>query len=185
MTAVETRKRNVDVYNENTGAIESIEQHYIDTDGSNLIELLGLPYLDNTKTICNDVREIEKVLGIEAARNALYNELKGVIEGSGGAVGYHHINLLTNLMCYTGYLTPINRHGINKLDVSPLGKASFEETIERLKEAAMFNIPDNMNGVSANIMFSQVPRGGTGMIDLVLNEDAFGIEDEDLDDLFA
>ena len=50
----------------------------LDTDGSNLMDILALNYIDTNKTITNNIVEIYKVLGIEAARIAIMNELLDV-----------------------------------------------------------------------------------------------------------
>ncbi len=41
-----------------------------------------------------------------------------------------HIALLADVMTNGGNITPINRHGINRLDTDPLSRASFEMTVE-------------------------------------------------------
>ena len=46
----------------------------LDTVGSNLQEVLELDYIDKTRTISNSIMEVYKVLGIEAARQCIYNE---------------------------------------------------------------------------------------------------------------
>ena len=53
-----------------------------------------------------------------------------------------------------GKLTPINRNGINRIKhISPLRKASFEETVEILYDASMFGELDIMSGITENIIF--------------------------------
>ena len=46
----------------------------LDTVGTNLLDILALDGLDEKRTYSNSIREIHKVLGIEAARQAIYNE---------------------------------------------------------------------------------------------------------------
>ena len=81
-------------------------------------------------------------------------------------INFHHYAVLTDNMCYTGSLVSMNRHGINKLDTDPLGRASFENTIDQLRDAAIFNEKDFMRSVSARIMTGQSINGGTGMCKL-------------------
>jgi RNA polymerase Rpb1, domain 5 len=52
--------------------------YVLDTTGSNLIETLALDFIDFRRTHINDIREIFDVLGIEAARQSIYNELNVV-----------------------------------------------------------------------------------------------------------
>jgi hypothetical protein len=76
-------------------------------------------------------------------------------------------------MTNTGSLTSVDRHGINKLDTDPLSRASFEQTVEQLLNAAVFGEVDSMNSVSSKIMVGQVIRGGTGMCDLLIDTNIF------------
>jgi DNA-directed RNA polymerase beta' subunit len=45
----------------------------LDTDGSNLLDVLALDYIDFNRTFSNDIIEMHNVFGIEAARQAIYN----------------------------------------------------------------------------------------------------------------
>ena len=145
----------------------------LDTDGINMIKILSNKGIDYTRTISNDVIEIYDILGIEAARNILSNELIDVIEGSGQSINNRHIHLLTENMTHRGYLMSVDRFGINRSDKGPLAKCSFEETPKILFDAALFGEYDNLDGVSANIMVGQVPRCGTGITDVLLDEVKF------------
>ena len=42
-------------------------------------------------------------------------------------MNYRHLSLLIDTMTYKGQLMSIDRHGINRGDVGPLAKSSFEE----------------------------------------------------------
>ena len=64
----------------------------------------------------------------------------------------------------------IDRYGINKNDIGPLAKASFEETEKILLKAALFSEVDPITGVSANIMTGQPIRGGTAFSQIMLDE---------------
>ena len=74
-------------------------------------------------------------------------------------------------MTRPGYFVPVDRFGINKsYDNSVWSRASFEKTPDTLFEAAIFGETDHMNGVSANVMFGQPVKVGTGVVDLVTKE---------------
>jgi DNA-directed RNA polymerase II subunit RPB1 len=64
----------------------------------------------------------------------------------------------------------VDRYGINKNDIGPLAKASFEETERILLRAAIFGEVDPITGVSANIMMGQAIRGGTSFSQVLLDE---------------
>ena len=79
----------------------------LDTDGTNMIGALALDFIDFKRTYSNDIREIYNVLGIEAARQAIYNELTEVIEFDSTYINYHHLNLLCNRMTCNSGLTSV------------------------------------------------------------------------------
>jgi DNA-directed RNA polymerase II subunit RPB1 len=66
----------------------------------------------------------------------------------------------------------IDRYGINKNNIGPLAKASFEQTEDIMLRAALYGELDPVTGVSANIMTGQTIRGGTAFTQLLLDEDA-------------
>ena len=166
---VSLNKKKYDRYNDETQKFDKIIEWVLDTDGTNLMEILSNPNIDATRTISNDIREIYDVLGIEAARNALYNELINVT--SEGSINYRHLSLLIDTMTYKGQLMSIDRHGINRGDIGPLAKCSFEETTDMLINASIFSEYDNVNGVSANVMLGQQPPCGTGDSQIILDEE--------------
>ena len=132
----------------------------LDTVGTNLVGILGLYYVDSSRTISNDIQEIYRVLGIEAARQVIYNELEEVFSGS-SHINYHHLNLLCDRMTYSQKPISIFRYGINNDDVGPIMKATFEETPEMFFRAAKHAELDEMRGISANIMCGQQGYYGT------------------------
>jgi DNA-directed RNA polymerase II subunit RPB1 len=73
-------------------------------------------------------------------------------------------------MTRAGRLMSVDRYGINKNDIGPLAKASFEETEKILLRAALFGEVDPITGVSANIMMGQPIRGGTSFSQILLDE---------------
>ncbi len=167
---VEIQKRNsMFVYNDDTETFENTYECYLDTDGTNLEAVLGLPLVDSSRTVCNDVNEVYRLFGIEAARQCLYNELSAVIKDQAN-VNYRHLSILVDTMTTKGTLMSIDRHGINKGDIGPLAKCSFEEVNDVLVKAGVFAEYDKINGVSANIMLGQIAPCGTGDTDVLIDE---------------
>ena len=134
---VSLNKKKYTKYNEENNKFDNIVEWVLDTDGTNLIDILANPNIDSTRTISNDIREIYDTLGIEAARNALYKELVAVT--SEGSMNFRHMSLLIDTMTYKGQLMSIDRHGINRGDIGPLAKSSFEETTDMLINASIFD----------------------------------------------
>ena len=93
--------------------IETNEEYILETDGTNLASILGNKYVDNTKTISNDISEIYEIMGIEAARQAIYNEIDDILNST-TSVNHRHIALLVDTMTCKGHLLSIDRHGINR-----------------------------------------------------------------------
>jgi DNA-directed RNA polymerase II subunit RPB1 len=161
-----------------TDNVEEIDNKYekremwvLDTVGSNLLDILGLDFVDKTRTITNDIQEIYNVLGIEAARQAIFDEFSEAIEFDGGYINYHHLTVLADRMTCSDKMISIFRHGINSDDIGPIAKASFEETPEIFLKAARHGEIDNMRGVSSNIMCGQEGYFGTSSFQVVLDFD--------------
>ena len=149
------------------------DEWVLDTNGSNLQLIMNHDNVDFTRTITNDIVEIHKVLGIEAARDAIVNELADVITSGGSYVNYRHIALLADTMTSRGFIMSVDRHGMKKSSKQTLAKCSFEETPDILYKAALFGDYDNMNGVSANIMMGQEVKVGTGSFEVLFDEKKF------------
>jgi DNA-directed RNA polymerase II subunit RPB1 len=149
------------VMNETDGIYTQQDVWVLDTVGTNLLEVLGLDYIDAYKTISNDIIEVYHTLGVEAARQTIYNELMEVIEFDGTYINSHHYSLLCDRMSYSNKLISTYRFGINQDNIGPIAKASFEETPKMLLEAARHGELDNMRGVSANVMCGQEGYYGT------------------------
>jgi len=166
---VSLNKKKYTKYNEENNKFDNIVEWVLDTDGTNLMDILANQNIDSSRTISNDIREIYDTLGIEAARNALYKELVAVT--SEGSMNYRHMSLLIDTMTYKGQLMSIDRHGINRGDIGPLAKSSFEETTDMLINASIFAEYDKVNGVSANVMLGQQPPCGTGDSRIMIDEE--------------
>ena len=152
------------------GRYQEVEQFVLDTDGSNLIKVMNHPAVDGTHVYSTNVWDIYEVLGIEATRAILFNEISGLFDSVG--VNYRHLCLLCDVMTRFGRLMSIDRYGINKNDIGTLAKASFEETEKILLKAALFGEVDPVTGVSANIMMGQAIRGGTAFSQILLDDQA-------------
>jgi DNA-directed RNA polymerase II subunit RPB1 len=141
----------------------------LDTTGTNLLSVLGLDYIDSTRTFSNDVREVFDVLGLEAARQILCNEFTEVMETSDAYINYHHLGLLCDRMTTNKDMVPIFRTGLLKDNIGPIAKATFEVHTEVLLDAARHADFDHMRGVSSAVMCGQYGNYGTGSFSIVLD----------------
>ena len=164
-------RKNADNLVKRDGKYVEKEKWVLDTDGSNLLDVLALDYIDANNTFTNNIVEIYKVLGIEAARTAIFNELTDVIEFDGTYINFHHLSILCDRMTNSYKMISIFRHGINNDNIGPIAKASFEETPEMFLKAARHGELDMMKGVSANIMCGQEAYFGTNSFQTLVNLD--------------
>ncbi|MEM1872450.1 MAG: hypothetical protein QXJ00_04505, partial [Candidatus Nezhaarchaeales archaeon] len=106
--------------------------YYLEVEGSNLQGILNsldeLDGIDPTKIMTNNIHEIAAVLGIEAARTAIINEVMGVLREQGLDVDIRHVMLVADLMTMTGRVRQIGRHGVSGEKASVLARAAFEVT---------------------------------------------------------
>jgi DNA-directed RNA polymerase subunit A' len=141
----------------------------IRTDGSNLSKVLEIVGVDTSRTTTNNVHEIAKTLGIEAARNALIHEAKGVLEEQGLDVDVRHVMLVADMMASTGEVQQIGRHGISGKKTSVLARAAFEITVPNIVEAAVKGEIDPLAGVTENVIVGQSIPIGTGLVELYMS----------------
>jgi len=158
-------------FNAEEGIYKAVTQYVLDTDGTNFLAVMNHPYVDGTKLTSSHVHDVYETLGIEATRSTLIQEITTLFEEAG--VNCRHLGLLCDVMTRAGRLMSVDRYGINKMDIGPLAKASFEETEKILLSAALFGEMDPVTGISANIMMGQPIRGGTGFFDILFDESAF------------
>jgi DNA-directed RNA polymerase II subunit RPB1 len=155
----------------------------LDTTGSNLLHTLALDYIDNTRTFSNDINEVYNILGIEAARQVLYNELAEVMEFADVYINYHHLSLLCDRMTCTKDMVGMFRSGILKDDIGPIAKGTFEVHTEVFLDAARHGEFDHMRGVSANVMCGQYGLYGTNAFNVVLDiKEMMKLSEANLDD---
>ncbi|MCX6710560.1 MAG: DNA-directed RNA polymerase subunit A'', partial [Candidatus Woesearchaeota archaeon] len=120
-------------------------------------------FVDRQKTTSNDIFEVNRVLGIEATRQAIINETLNVMRAQGLNVDIRHLMLVADTMCSTGVVKGITRYGVIKDKASILAKASFETPLKHIAQASMLGASDNLNSVIENVMINQPVPLGTGL----------------------
>ncbi|MBW2976234.1 DNA-directed RNA polymerase subunit A'' [Candidatus Woesearchaeota archaeon] len=147
--------------------LKRADEYIIMTSGSNLSEVLQIEGVDTYRTTTNNIFEIYGVLGIEAARQAIIDEVFKVIENQGFNIDIRHIMLVADTMCISGAIKGITRYGVVSEKASALARASFETPIKHIINAALVGEVDKLNSVVENVMLNQVIPIGTGVPDLV------------------
>ncbi|GAB6135782.1 DNA-directed RNA polymerase subunit A'' [Thermococcus prieurii] len=145
------------------------DEYVIYTEGSNFKQVLKVPGVDPTRTRTNNIHEIAQVLGIEAARNAIIEEIVNTMREQGLEVDVRHIMLVADMMTLDGVILPIGRHGVVGEKASVLARAAFEITTQHLFEAAERGETDPLNGVVENVLIGQPVPVGTGIVKLAMN----------------
>lgn len=142
---------------------------FIRASGFNITDVMHHPAVNPRKVYTNNIKMIEEVLGIEAARNAILREITQVLNMQKLYVDVRHIMLVADALCSDGLIKSIGRHGLSGQKAGVLGRAAFEETIKHLINASIKAEDDNLVGVTENIIVGQTVPIGTGRITLSLN----------------
>jgi len=143
------------------------EQFVLYTEGSAFGDVLDIEGVDASRTTCNNVHEIHKNLGIEAARESIIDETMNTLEEQGlGEVNIRHLMLVADIMTNNGEIESIGRHGISGSKNSVLARAAFEVTVSHLLDAAIHGEIDELDGVTENVIVGKPIKLGTGDVDL-------------------
>jgi DNA-directed RNA polymerase subunit A" len=151
----------------NTLVLKEGNDWLVKTFGSNFFKILKFDEIDITRSYTNNIHELARVLGIEAARNAIIKETNSTMQQQGLDVDYRHIMLVADIMTFSGEIRPIGRYGVAGMKPSVLTRAGFEETIKHLVKASVRHEEDNFNAIFDNVMVNQQVPVGTGMFELI------------------
>jgi len=143
--------------------------YWLIAEGSNLEEVIKVKGVDYRRVYTNNIAEIARVLGIEAARSAIIREIMNVLNEQGLDVDVRHIMLLADLMTWTGKIRQVGRLGIAGEKRSILARATFEMTVQKLVEAAVHGGYDPLIGTAENIIIGQTIPIGTGVVGLTMS----------------
>jgi DNA-directed RNA polymerase subunit A" len=143
------------------------DNYMIMTAGSNLKEVLILEEVDEQRTRSNDIFEVADLLGIEAARQLIIDEIMKVIEEQGLSIDIRHIMLIADTMTSSGTIKGITRYGIVGEKSSVLARASFETPLKHLTFASEHGETDPLTSVVENVMINQHVPCGSGMPKLI------------------
>ncbi|MCD6398564.1 MAG: DNA-directed RNA polymerase subunit A'', partial [Candidatus Aenigmarchaeota archaeon] len=120
-----------------------------------------------TRFFSNDINGVEKLLGIEAARNVIIMEACKTLADQGLDVDSRHLILVGDIMTTDGTVKAIGRYGVSGEKRSVLARANFETTVKHLTDAAVEGEVDNLDSIVENILINQVAPIGTAVCDLM------------------
>jgi DNA-directed RNA polymerase subunit A" len=143
------------------------EEFILYTEGSAFGDVMDIEGVDSTRTTTNNIHEIHKNLGIEAARESIIEETMNTLEEQGlDDVNIRHLMLVADIMTNQGTIESIGRHGISGSKESVLARAAFEVTVNHLLDAAIHGEVDDLNGVTENVIVGKPIKLGTGDVNL-------------------
>ncbi len=151
---------------------DSGEEWIIKTEGTNMDGVVQIEGVDITRTVSNHIHEIEKLYGIEAARTMIIVEAQKVLEQQGLDVDLRHLLILSDLMCHTGAIQSIGRHGISGSKSSVFARAAFEVTVNQLLDAGLYGEEERLLGIPENVIVGQISPIGTGRVAIMFDLDA-------------
>ncbi|SDY36217.1 DNA-directed RNA polymerase subunit A'' [Halobellus clavatus] len=143
------------------------EEFVLYTEGSAFGDVLSIEGVDASRTTSNNIHEVYRNLGVEAAREAIINETMETLREQGlDDVNVRHLMLVADIMTNRGEIESIGRHGISGSKDSVLARAAFEVTVNHLLDAAVHGEEDDLDGVIENVIVGKPVSIGTGDVDL-------------------
>jgi DNA-directed RNA polymerase subunit A' len=142
--------------------------YVIRTAGSNMKDILEVKGIDKNKVSTNDIHETAAVLGIEAARQTIINEISKVLEVQGLDIDVRHLKLVGDAMTSSGIVKGVTRMGIISDKASVLARASFETPVKHFVNATIQGSKDELDSVIENIILNQPIPVGTGLPGLLV-----------------
>lgn len=138
------------------------------TQGTNMRGVASLPFVRAEKCVTDAVQEIARVLGIEAARAAIGNALRNIID----SCNYRHYQVYADVMTNTGVVTPISKEGLSASEPENIGlRIGFASPMPTLEEASAKVITDKVSGITSPLIVGSVPRHGTLYNSFQINEE--------------
>ncbi|AUV80597.1 DNA-directed RNA polymerase subunit A'' [Salinigranum rubrum] len=158
------------------------EEFVLYTEGSAFGDVLTIEGVDGTRTTSNNIHEVYRQLGVEAAREAIINETMETLEEQGlDDVNVRHLMLVADIMTNRGTIESIGRHGISGSKDSVLARAAFEVTVNHLLDAAIHGEMDDLDGVIENVIVGKPVAIGTGDVNLRMGSIDADVETPEVD----
>jgi len=137
------------------------------TDGINIKAMFGFEkFLDINRLMCNNIHDMAKLYGIEAANKTIVSEITNVFKVYGIEVDPRHLNLIADFMTFDGVYRPFNRVGMEN-NSSPLQQMTFETAMGFLRAATLGGKTDHLSSPSACMVLGKPTKGGTGAFTLL------------------
>lgn len=141
------------------------DEHILVTVGSNLLKVMNLPNIINKyRTISNHIHDVNKVLGIEAARRVLFEGIYNTYRDNRININIAWVYTLVDAMTYMGYFTSVESNSMFKNStISPFQQITYEQLTKALINISTRGKIDNMKNPSSSILVGQGGEYGTNM----------------------
>ncbi len=149
------------------GDIVSSHEYVIETEGSNLRDVMDIEEIDPNRISSNDPNEAYRIYGVEAARQVTKREIREVITEGSSYINDRHLSLLVDTMFHRGRIMGFTRHGGTKNEAGFFKRSSFEQTVDVLVDAALNNDLEPLKGVSARVMTGKLMKMGSSVVDVI------------------
>lgn len=142
--------------------LDAVEYLIVETDGANLTDVLALPVVDTTRTICNNMYIVCQTLGIEATYKFIFRTLREIITDAGSYVHHAHISLIAEFITSRGAPFGATYTGISRQPGGHLSLATVEKAGEVFANNALFGRREDAKNVSAAIVVGTRVAIGSG-----------------------
>ena len=142
--------------------------YVIMTLGTNLKKILEMKEVNAQKVLSNDLHEVASVLGIEAARQLIIDEIQQVLNTQGLDIDKRHLKLVADAMTNMGEVKGVTRIGIIAQKSSILARATFETPVKQFVNASIKGNKDQLTSVIENVILNQPVPVGTGLPGLLV-----------------
>jgi len=157
-----------------------IKRYGIATNGSNFKGIVNIKNLDLSRCITDSIIELTEVLGIEAGRESIINELRLAMQG----ISPIHCTIYADEMTSPGIISSIQRTGISIRENSNiLLRSSFQCPVQTIEDAAENSIFNKIYGISSSLCVGVPPKIGTTYSKVIVNQEFINKNTKTLDQM--
>jgi len=143
--------------------IENLKgEKVLTTEGANIEAMFAYEkILDLRRLHCNNIHDMARFYGIEAANKTIVKEIVNVFSVYGIDINPRHLSLIADYMTFDGSYKPFNRIGIEN-NTSPFQQMTFETAIGFLRSATLGGKSDSLDSPSSCVVIGKPFSCGTG-----------------------
>jgi DNA-directed RNA polymerase subunit A" len=164
-TSVKQHKVN---YSDELGNLKTKDITCINTEGTNLFEVMGILNIDYNNVISSSIGDVNEILGIEAARNTIINETASFTD----SCDLTHVSIIADEMVRTGKYTSVESAGLTRREPkNALLRMAFGSPIQVAANAALYNIKNPVHGLACRQELGLLPNIGTKYNEIILDQE--------------